>query len=216
MEDLKIVFASNLIKLRTGKNMTQAQLADKLNYSDKSVSKWERGEAVPDAFVLKQLSEIFSVPVDAMLREDGGWKKDGPDLRQQVHYSQLFIILCTVAGIFTLCFLEFAIVWAVAGEFHWMMLYAGIPCSLIVFLILNSVWYRGRYNMYIVGALLFSLILGIYLFFLLFGKNLWPILLVTIPGEIVVYLAFHIRRRKKPEKPVNTEIPESVESAVEA
>lgn len=199
MEDLKIVFASNLIKLRTGAGLTQAELAEKISYSDKSISKWERGEAIPDAYVLKRLSGLFGVSVDALLSEEEGWKKAGPDLHQKMQYSQRFLILCVIAGIFTLCFLEFVIVWAVAGVFHWLMLYAGIPCSLIVLLVLNTVWYKGRNNMYIVGMLVASVILFVYLLFLMLGKDLWQILLVIIPAEIVVYLAFHIRRRKKPE-----------------
>ena len=109
MDDLKVIFASNLIKLRTGKGLTQADLADKLSYSDKSVSKWERGEAIPDAYVLKQMSELFSVPVDALLSEEEGWKKAGPDLHQKMQYSQQFLILSVIAGIFTLCFLELSL-----------------------------------------------------------------------------------------------------------
>jgi transcriptional regulator with XRE-family HTH domain len=64
LEDLKVITASNIINLRTAKGMTQAELGELLSYSDKSVSKWERAEAVPDAYVLKKMSEIFGVSVD--------------------------------------------------------------------------------------------------------------------------------------------------------
>ena len=67
MDELKLIFASNLIRLRTAAGMTQAELAEKINYSDKSISKWERGEAIPDAFVLKQMAAIFKVTVDYLL-----------------------------------------------------------------------------------------------------------------------------------------------------
>ena len=63
MDELKLIFASNLIRLRTAAGMTQAELGEQLNYSDKSISKWERGEAIPDAAVLKRMSEIFGVTV---------------------------------------------------------------------------------------------------------------------------------------------------------
>lgn len=53
MDELKLIFASNLIRLRTAAGMTQAELGEQLNYSDKSISKWERGEAIPDAAVLQ-------------------------------------------------------------------------------------------------------------------------------------------------------------------
>ncbi|MBQ3404645.1 MAG: helix-turn-helix transcriptional regulator [Oscillospiraceae bacterium] len=70
MDELKSVFASNLIKLRTASGMTQAELGEKINYSDKSISKWERAEALPDAFNLKKLAEIFNTTVDALLSEE--------------------------------------------------------------------------------------------------------------------------------------------------
>ena len=211
-DELKVIFASNLIKLRTGMGLTQAELAEKLCYSNKSVSKWERAEAIPDAYVLKQMAELFQVTVDQLLTAEEGWTRGGTDLHRKVQYSQLFIILSAVAGIFTLCFLEFVIVWAVVGKFHWLILYAGIPCSLIVLLILNSLWYKGRHNMYIVGALVLSLFLLAYFLSVRFGWNPWQILLAIIPAEAVVFFAFHIRKRKKPEK---QRTPEIVESEVE-
>jgi len=75
MDDLKVITASNIINLRTAKGMTQAELGELLNYSDKSVSKWERAEAVPDAYVLKKMSEIFGVTVDYILNSHDSWEK---------------------------------------------------------------------------------------------------------------------------------------------
>ena len=68
LNELKLVTASNIIRLRTGRGMTQAELGARLNYSDKTISKWERGEAIPDAFVLTQLAELFGVSVDFCYR----------------------------------------------------------------------------------------------------------------------------------------------------
>ncbi|MEI3084791.1 MAG: helix-turn-helix transcriptional regulator [Oscillospiraceae bacterium] len=64
LTELKLVTASNIINQRTKAGMTQAELGAKLNYSDKSVSKWERGEAIPDAYVLSEMAELFGVTVD--------------------------------------------------------------------------------------------------------------------------------------------------------
>ena len=74
MDDLKFITASNIINLRTQAGMTQTELGNLLSYSDKSVSKWERAEAVPDAYVLKKLSEIFGVTVDDLLSSHSEWK----------------------------------------------------------------------------------------------------------------------------------------------
>ena len=81
MDDLKFITASNIINLRTQAGMTQTELGNLLSYSDKSVSKWERAEAVPDAYVLKKLSEIFGVTVDDLLSSHSEWKPVEEDAR---------------------------------------------------------------------------------------------------------------------------------------
>ena len=65
-----MVIAGNIGKLRREAGMTQLELAEELNYSDKAVSKWERGESIPDVIILKQLADRFSVSVDFLLRAD--------------------------------------------------------------------------------------------------------------------------------------------------
>ena len=67
MEDLKSIIAENITALRKGSSMTQIELAEKLNYSDKAISKWERGESVPDITVLKTIADMFGVTVDYLL-----------------------------------------------------------------------------------------------------------------------------------------------------
>ena len=74
LEELRLITASNIINLRTSAGMTQAELGTKLNYSDKTISKWERAEAIPDAYVLLQMSGIFGVTVDNLLSSHDEWK----------------------------------------------------------------------------------------------------------------------------------------------
>ena len=67
MENLEQIVAQNLIELRKAKGWTQAELAEKINYSDKSVSKWERGETLPDTAILPDLAEVLETTVDNLL-----------------------------------------------------------------------------------------------------------------------------------------------------
>lgn len=67
MEDLKQIVAENITRLRTAANLTQAELGSMVNYSDKSISKWERAEGAPDIYVLKRLADFYDVSVDALL-----------------------------------------------------------------------------------------------------------------------------------------------------
>ena len=67
MDDLKVIISENITQLRKEHGLTQADLAEKLNYSDKAVSKWERAESLPDITVLKAMADLFNVKVDYLL-----------------------------------------------------------------------------------------------------------------------------------------------------
>lgn len=139
MDELKLIFASNLIRLRTAAGMTQAELGEQLNYSDKSISKWERGEAIPDAAVLKRMSEIFGVTVDYLLDEHDAWQPapDPADVRDRSHAS---IIQVALTGIVTLAVLVFVVLWLWLGKVEWVVFPCFVPAALITYLVLNSVF----------------------------------------------------------------------------
>ena len=194
MEELKLIFASNLIRLRTAAGMTQAELGEQLNYSDKSISKWERGEAIPDAAVLKRMSEIFGVAVDYLLNEHDAWQPE-PDpagARDRSHYA---ILLVALMGIVTLAVLVFVVLWLWLGKVEWIVFACFVPAAAITYLALNSVFFGGRGNLYIVLGLVASIFAAAYLVLLRFGMNFWQLFLVLIPAEAVVYFSFHIRAK---------------------
>ncbi len=197
MDDLKKVVAGNIIKLRTSMNLTQAQLGEKLNYSDKSISKWERGESVPDVFVLKTIADMAGVTVDYIITPHD------PDEEVQIEakgprYSRRFITLTVLAGIWALAVLVFVILW-LCGIFNWLIFVYAIPVSLITLLVLNSVWGDRSWNLYIISGLVWGIICSVYLTAIKF--NWWQLFLLGIPAQIIIIFAFSIRRR--PKKAVN-------------
>lgn len=193
MDELKLIFASNLIRLRTAAGMTQAELGEQLNYSDKSISKWERGEAIPDAAVLKRMSEIFGVTVDYLLNEHDAWQP-GPEPAacDRSHYA---IILVALMGIVTLAVLVFVVLWLWLGAVEWIVFACFVPAAVITYLVLNSVFFGGRSNLYVVLGLVASIFAVGYLVLLRFGMNFWQLFLIVIPAEAVVYFSFHIRAK---------------------
>ncbi len=195
MDELKLIFASNLIRLRTAAGMTQAELGEQLNYSDKSISKWERGEAIPDAAVLKRMSEIFGVTVDYLLDEHDAWQPepDPADVRDRSHYA---IILVALMGIVTLAVIVFVGLWLWLDRMEWTVFVGFVPVAAITYLVLNSVFFKGRGNLYIVLGLVASIFVAGYLALLRFGMNFWQLFLILIPAEAVVYFSFHIRAKR--------------------
>ena len=189
MEDLKFITAANIISLRTKAGMTQAQLAELLNYSDKSVSKWERAEAVPDAYVLTHMSEIFGVSVDYLLSSHNDWEPISQ--KQKRRYRSEIIVLISMAGIWTLAFFIFIIGW-ILGHMLWLVFIYAVPISLITLLVFNSVWENGKRNYYIVSTLVASIFVMVYL--TLLRWNPWQLLLLIIPAELIVFLAFRVKK----------------------
>lgn len=199
MDELKLIVASNLIKLRQAAGMTQAELGEKLNYSDKTVSKWERGESIPDAYILTKLAEIYGLTVDELLHSDDQWQDPVEKARAQEKanaptFSSRVVTMVAIMGIWTMAVILFVVCWIVMGQMLWLIFASAVPVSLITLLVLNSVWNKGRHNMIIVMLLVATLVTLVYLFLLRWRP--WQLFLILIPAEVLVVLCFHIRRRK--------------------
>lgn len=68
MEEKNII-AGNLVLYRKKANISQLELAKKLNYSNKNISKWENGETIPNVFILKKIADLYGITVDDLLSE---------------------------------------------------------------------------------------------------------------------------------------------------
>ena len=62
-KELREIVTTNLINYRKANNYTQAVLAEKINYSDKAISKWERGESLPDLYTLALLADLYGITI---------------------------------------------------------------------------------------------------------------------------------------------------------
>ncbi len=199
MEDLKFITASNIINLRTKAGMTQSELAAMLSYSDKSVSKWERAEAVPDAYVLKNMSGIFGVTVDYLLSPHDQWEAPKKKTLLSAYQSDV-VISIALTGVATLGLLLFVIFWLLGNPQPIIFVYTTLA-SLITLLVLQSVFKHGQHNYLIIAFLLFSVIAALYFSFLVFfGKNFWQLFLLVPPGWIVIFLASRFKRQESIEK----------------
>ena len=194
--ELKLVFASNLINLRTAAGMTQAELGVQLNYSDKTVSKWERGEAIPDAYVLTELSDLFHVTVDYLLSSHDAWQSP-EEIRKanEPMYSSDIIIAVTILGIMTASLTAFVIGW-ICGIIEWRIFLVGLVLSAVAFLVLDCIFNHARYLKPAMIVLIISVFVLVY--FLLWDFKPWQIFLLLVPAITIALLSTHIN--KKPKK----------------
>ena len=200
MDELKTIIAANIASLRKAREMTQFELAERLNYSDKAVSKWERGESIPDVAVLKQIADLFSVTVDYLLTDDHSDKREQPGIisqRNRMYIMGLSILL--VWFIATLVFVVMDLT-PLNASGHWLTFIYALPVSAVVWLVFNSIWFSGKINWVIISLLMWSFLLCLYLTLTVFGSNLWLIFILGIPGQAIIYLWSGIRFKKRVPK----------------
>ena len=190
--DLREITAKNIATLRTAKKMTQLELGEALSYSDKAISKWERGEAVPDAYVLLEMARLFGVSVDFLLTPHTADEKP-PRPNADRDRLRLVITLISFFGVFfaaTVAFVTMALVWQV----YWQIFIYALPAALTTLLVFNSVWGRPRRNFPIIGLLVASAILVAYIACL--PHNYWMLFLILAPAELLVFLSKFLIRKK--------------------
>ena len=199
MENLKTTISKNLAFYRKLAGLTQNELAKKLNYSDKAVSKWEHGESLPDIVVLKKLSVLYGVSVDALISEDSK-----PTPKSKLTFFKQKHNLITVMSI--------AIVWLIASIIFvctsimfaeypkaWLAFIYAIPTSFALAAIFAFIWGRYLTRIITLSAFIWSAFLAIFLSVTI--KSSWLLLIVPIPCQALIILAFalHTKKNKKQE-----------------
>ncbi len=201
MENIRNVLAKNLIKFRKAMNLTQADLANKLNYSDKAISKWERGESLPDVEILYELSKLFNVSIDTLLTDDEKIvEKVVKGTKMSKAFQNALIIMLSILVVWvvaTILFVTFS--WFGSNDTNYLVFIYAIPVSFIVYLVLNSVLGKAILNPFIVAGLLWSLCLAIHLQFINV-EDIWYVYIVGIPlqvCDIVWYILLKVLHHQK-------------------
>ena len=195
MEDLKIIIADNLISLRKANKLTQLELAEKLNYSDKAISKWERGESLPDIIILKQLADIYNVNIDYIISEHTEEDKEKYKIPRPELNNKLIITLLACLSVWllaTILYINFKILF---DKYYWMIWIWSLPVTSIILIVFACIWGRKSLIIGAVSLLIWVLILATYLQFLKY--NIWSLFLLGIPAQLATTLSGKIKRNKK-------------------
>jgi len=199
MEELKITIAKNIQQLRKNMGLTQIGLAERLNYSDKAVSKWERGESLPDIAVIKELADLFGVSVDYLLSDSHDLPEMALSTKKMIRKNRLIITLLATAMVWLLATIAFVVLGILLPDLQktWMAYVVAVPVSCVVLLVFNSIWGRAKYLFIIISVLIWSVLATLYL--VLNIANIWLIFVVGIPAQVMVILSsqFHLVRKKK-------------------
>lgn len=208
----------NIATFRKGANLTQAELAQKINYSDKSVSKWESGNGAPDVYVLMSLAELFGVTVNDLVGESA-------KTRSSATATRVIVMLLSSALIWliaTAAFVAFQI-FASSGAW-WIAFVYAVPANAILIIVLSAAFKQRTVNFIAVTVLIWGVLAGVFLTgFIIFrshgtgGGELWPCFLLGIPLQAANTLWYCLRRvRSKQQKPKKKKSAEEGEESAKA
>ena len=197
--DIKENLANNLCSYRKAHKLTQLELAEKLNYSDKAVSKWERAEAVPDLYVLKELADLYDVTIDTLISEPKKEKvtphKTLPKKRLILALSAIVIVWLVATALFV-----FSSTLLPSVKLNWLFFLYSVPITNIVLLAMCSYWGKTKPNLFLASTLTWTLIIAVYVsLFVLIPyppRTLWLMFLVGIPVQILLVLFFLYKKVK--------------------
>ena len=209
-EKLKLQIGSNIASYRKRAGLTQVGLAEKLNYSDKAVSKWERGESMPDVTTLVQLAEQFEITVNDLVVDPNELPGNPGKLEKAMtQVSEKALKRKADKGI--ILKLSSILVWFVAlllyvllssfdigQQWNWVFFFYAIPANAIVALSLLSAWRDFRWNKALISAIVWGSLLSLHVSILVFFQfNFWKLYLLGIPGQAAIFLWFRMYRPAK-------------------
>lgn len=196
-ENLATIIANNLVYYRKKSSLTQSELANKLNYSDKSISKWERAEGTPDIFILSKLADLYGITVDDFLSN----KKKAKIGRL---FASKILITCLAVGlVWFISTLAFSLITLFCPTIRnvwneWLLFIYAIPISCIVLIVFNDIYFKKVFDVIPVSVLCWSIALSIHLSFASF-ENITYVYFIAIPFQVLIVM-FYLLLWKKSKK----------------
>lgn len=190
-KNIKFIIGNNIMKLRQVSKMTQLNLAQELNYSDKTVSKWERGEALPDITVLMQVADLFGVTLDYLTVEHDKVEMEAIGAIKKTHVQARAVITgMSLVLVWLLATLIFVLIDIANIDFNyaWLTFIYAVPVTLIVWLVMNSIWFNRRRNYLIITFLMWTTLAAGVITFAVIGYNVAVIFLLGIPGQLMIFM----------------------------
>jgi transcriptional regulator with XRE-family HTH domain len=193
-ENVKAIIAKNLVALRKDNKLTQQELAAKLNYSDKAISRWEHAETLPDIETLCKVCAIYGVRFEYLLQREQP-KKNNPFVvgRRDTANRVLITIIAALSVWIAAFVLHLGFNMALKVN-YWMIFIWSLPVMMVVLLICNSIFFRSKTYKYIVSSFfMWTLLLSCYI--QLIKYNMWMLFIIGAPVQSVIMLSAFLKPR---------------------
>lgn len=185
--ELGQIIGKNITRLRKTANMTQLELAEKLNYSDKSVSKWEQGNGIPDVRILMQIAELFGVTLDDLVHEQREHKLMPKTLRV---IRRTVIISCSALLVWLVAVVAFVLLRILGPNlgFTWLSFVYAVPVSFVVVLVFACVWKYKWLRTFSISVIIWTSLACVYLtVYACEGliEYMWLLFLIGVPLQLL-------------------------------
>lgn len=213
-EKLKRRIGGNIAAYRKRLSWTQAELAEKLNYSDKAVSKWERGESVPDVLTMANMAQILGTTVNDLLADPNALPEDTGAVQQTMGKvvqktlkrkanKNIILALSSILVWFVALFI-YVLLSTLGVPNGWLAFFFAVPADAIVLLSLRSAWHDFRWNRILISAIMWGTLMSVYMTLkVIWDFDTWRIFLLGIPGQAAILLWFKMFRKPKEEEEEN-------------
>lgn len=198
MKELKDIIAENLLALRQQKKITQLEVAERLNYTDKSVSKWERGDVTPPVEVLKALADMYGVSLDYLTTERTGEVVISEKAQKKEFSNKIWITLLAVSLVWLIAVIFFVYAITLHQVVTWQVFVTAVPISCIVLLVFNGIWGKRKFTFIIITALVWSVLATVFVYTLKY--TLWPLFILGVPLQVAIVLWSMITPKKYKKK----------------
>lgn len=193
MENIKQIITDNLISLRKAHNLTQQDVANYLNYTDKAVSRWETGESLPDISILQKLAEYYGVDFNYLISTHS--EPITPEAPSASHIKVAIFLLFAVCC-FTLATIAYVYSIVINNSYYWVAFIWALPASFFIGFLLSSRWWNRVLTAAFLSASVWSLILSIYLQLIFWQTtDVWALFLLGVPIQLIIILLLYIKKK---------------------
>lgn len=192
-KDTSKIVSVNLTKLRKQKKLTQLELANRFNFSDKTISKWESGESLPNIDVLCKLAEFYDVTLNDLV--DPAFEVESKDKKDEGFSNKIAIASLAVSIIWFVVTIIFVYVKILTGYSIWTLFVWAVPFSAILSLIFNAIWGTRKAKFILLSVFLWTLLIALYLQTITY--NIWPVFILGVPSQITIVLWSRLKPKNK-------------------
>ena len=197
MNDIKQVIAKNLITLRKKNKLTQNDLAEKLNYSDNAISRWEHAEVTPSIETLEQIAKIYQVPLASLIEDNAVKSAELSDRRAIV--NKLAAVLISASIVWLVATISFVIARLAWDYTLWQIYIWSMPIVALTMMPFHHYWGRHIYKFTILSIFTWTLLLAVFVQFFKFSPWMWVVFLLGVPVQIGLSIWAFVK--PKPPKP---------------